>query len=124
MKDIKFKIKSVKEIISSVEEEKYKNIFDSFLSIIEDITDSLEEMDYKQESLEESVKYIDEDIIGLQDELFEEVSIEDLMEMEEEYVEINCKNCNKPLFVEKESLDNNTISHVLFVIMKQFNILI
>ena len=107
MKDIKFKIKSVKEIISSVEEEKYKNIFDSFLSIIEDITDSLEEMDYKQESLEESVNYIDEDIIGLQDELFEEVSIEDLMEMEEEYVEINCKNCNKHLFVEKESLDNN-----------------
>lgn len=107
MKDIKCKINSLKEDILSIEDEKYKNIFDSLLSIVDDMADSLEEMDYKQESLEESLKYIDEDIIGLQDELFEEVSIEDLMEIEEEYVEINCKNCNKPLFIEKESLDNN-----------------
>ncbi|MGG7143659.1 CD1247 N-terminal domain-containing protein [Clostridium nigeriense] len=106
MKDIKYKIDSVKEEILSIEDKKYKNIFESLLSIINDMADSIKEMDYKQESLEESVRYIDEDIIGLQDELFEEVSIEDLIEMEEEYVEIKCKHCNKPLFVEKESLDN------------------
>lgn len=107
MKDIKCKINSIKEDILNIEDKKYKNIFENLLSIINDMADSFEEMDHKQESLEESVKYIDEDIIGLQDELFEEVSIEDLIEMEEEYVEINCKHCNKPLFVEKDSLDNN-----------------
>ena len=53
------------------------------------------------------LEYIDEDIIGLQDELFEEVSIEDLMEMEEEYVEIKCNNCNKPLFVEGATISNS-----------------
>ena len=29
------------------------------------------------------------------------------MEIEEEYVEINCKHCDKPLFVEKESINKN-----------------
>lgn len=106
MKEIKFKIEGIKEVISNVEDNKYKDIFDNLLSIIEDMADTINEMNYKQESLEESIKYIDEDIIGLQDELFEEVSIEDLMEIEEEYVEIKCKYCDKPIFVEKESIDN------------------
>lgn len=107
MKEIKLKIEGIKEVISNVEDNKYKDIFDNLLSIIEDMADTINEMDYRQESLEESIKYIDEDIIGLQDELFEEVSIEDLMELEEEYVEIKCKYCDKPLFIEKESIDNN-----------------
>ncbi|WP_066893108.1 CD1247 N-terminal domain-containing protein [Clostridium nigeriense] len=107
MKEFKDKIENIKDELSCIEDDKYKNLFGSLLSIIEDITYSIEEMNDKQESLEESVKYIDEDIIGLQDELFEEVSIEDLMEIEEEYVEINCKHCDKPLFVEKESINKN-----------------
>lgn len=107
MKEVKFKIEKLKEEISSVEDNKYKDIFNSILSIVSDISDSIEEIDYKQDSIEENIKYIDEDIIGLQDELFEEVSIEELIELEDEYIEVNCKNCNKPLFVEKEAIDNN-----------------
>lgn len=107
MKEIKFKIEKIKEDISNIEDTKYKKIFDNLFSIIEDMAESMDEMESKQESFEESIQYIDEDIIGLQDELFEEVSIEDLMELEEEYVEIKCKYCGKPLFVEKESINNN-----------------
>lgn len=106
MKEVKTKIEKLKEEISSIEDNGYKEIFDSILSIVSDISDSIEEIDYKQDFLEENIKYIDEDIIGLQDELFEEVSIEELIELEEEYIEIKCKNCNKPLFVEKESINN------------------
>lgn len=107
MKEVKFKIEKLKEEISSIEDNKYKDIFNSILSIVSDISESIDEIDYKQESLEENIKYMDEDIIGLQDELFEEVSIEELIELEDEYIEINCKNCNKPLFVEKETINNN-----------------
>ena len=106
MKEVKTKIEKLKEEISSIEDNGYKEIFDSILSIVSDISDSIDEIDYKQDYLEENIKYIDEDIIGLQDELFEEVSIEELIELEEEYIEIKCKNCNKPLFVEKESINN------------------
>lgn len=107
MKEIKDKIEKIKKEVSLIEDERYNNIFKSILSVIEDMTYSMEKMNDKQDSLEESVKYIDEDIIGIQDELFEEVSIEDLIEIEEEYVEINCKSCDKPLFVEKESITQN-----------------
>ena len=72
MKEVKTKIEKLKEEISSIEDNRYKEIFDSILSIVSDISDSIEEIDYKQDSLEENIKYIDEDIIGLQDELFEE----------------------------------------------------
>jgi len=106
MKDIKFKIERIKEDISNIEDKKYKYLFDNLLSIVEDMADSIDEMNYKQESIEESIQYIDEDIIGLQDELFEEVSIEDLIELEEEYVEIRCNHCDKPLFIEKEAISN------------------
>ena len=58
------------------------------------------------ESLEENLKYIDEDLSDIQEELFEEVSIEDLIEMDDEFVEIKCNNCNQVLFVEKETAEN------------------
>lgn len=107
MKEIKEKIEIIKDNLSLMEDEKYNKILKGILSVIEDISYSIDDLNDKQESLEESVKYMDEDIIGLQDELFEEVSIEDLIEIEEEYVEINCKSCDKPLFVEKESINKN-----------------
>ena len=105
MKETKSKIEKIKEDISGIDDNKYKVIFDNLLSIIEDMADSIYEIEYKQDSLEENMKYIDEDIAGLQDELFEEVSIEDLNELEDEYVEIKCKCCGKPLFVEKEAMN-------------------
>ena len=58
MKEVKFKIEKLKEEISSVEDNKYKDIFNSILSIVSDISDSIEEIDYKQDSIEENIKYI------------------------------------------------------------------
>lgn len=107
MENIKEKIEMLKKYITNVNNEEYKNIFNNILSVIDDLTKVTEELIVRQESLEENIQYLDEDVTGLQDELFEEVTIEDLIEMDDEFVEINCKNCNKSLFVEKESIDNN-----------------
>ena len=43
----------------------------------------------------------------VQDELFEELSIDELNDMEDEYTEINCAHCNKPIFIEQSALSNN-----------------
>lgn len=107
MKNIE--IEDLRSIISEVEDEKYKDIFSKLINIIDDLSGKISDIEVRQESLEEDLEYIDKDIIGIQDELFEEVSIEDIIEMEEEYVEINCKHCNKPLFVEKDNVVNNHI---------------
>lgn len=100
-------IESIKENIQSIQEEKYKDLFVQISNVLTNLTDKVEEMMVKQESLEENVGYIGEDLTDIQDELFEEVTFEDLMDIEDEYVEVSCKGCGKPLFVEKEALNKN-----------------
>ena len=78
----------------------------------------MEEVIVKQESLEENVGYIGEDLTDIQDELFEEVTFEDLMDIEDEYVEVKCKCCGKPLFVEKDALNKNNNIPCPFVIIR------
>ncbi|NLL31346.1 MAG: hypothetical protein GX258_10020 [Clostridiales bacterium] len=107
MKNIKSKIDTIKKDIKKVNNEEYQDIFTNILSVLDDLSIVVEELNVRQESLEENIQYLDEDVTGLQDELFEEVTIEDLIEMDNEFIEINCKNCSKSLFVEKESMDNN-----------------
>lgn len=102
-------IENLKSIVSEVDDSKYKDIFNNLIDIIDKLNEKVLELEVRQDVLEEDLEFIDKDIIGIQDELFEEVSIEDIMEMEDEYVEINCKNCNKPLFVEKDNLLNDHI---------------
>ena len=109
MKDIKNKIEGIKTNIENVSDDKYKNLFNSISLVLDDMLNAIEDMSNRQDYLEENVQYIDEDLTGLQDELFQEVSIEDLIEMDDEYIEISCKNCEKPLFVEKDSIDNNKV---------------
>lgn len=106
---MKNKIESIKNDISNIRDNEYKSIFEKIMSVLDDMSNIIEDMSNRQDYLEENVQYIDEDLTGLQEELFEEVSIEDIIEMEEEYVEVSCKNCNKPFFIEKESLDKNNI---------------
>ncbi|MGL5414280.1 MAG: CD1247 N-terminal domain-containing protein [Clostridium sp.] len=83
---------------------------DITLKIIETIdmlTDKVEEVLVNQEAIEENIKFIDTDISGIQEELFEEVSFEDLEEIEDEYEEIKCRHCGKPIFIEKSATETN-----------------
>ena len=54
--------------------------------------------------IQRKLNCIDDDIVDIQDELFEEVSIEELEEMEDDYKEISCKNCGKPIYIENSTL--------------------
>lgn len=107
MKDIKNKLDMLREDISKVEEDKYKNIFSGIYSLLDLYSIKLEEIMENQAVLAENFRYMDEDISGIQEELFEEVSLEDLEEFEEEYKEILCKNCGKPIFIEESTLKEN-----------------
>ncbi|MGL5245874.1 MAG: CD1247 N-terminal domain-containing protein, partial [Sarcina sp.] len=56
------------------------------------------------ETIDETVTLLNDDLSGVQDELFEELTLEELEDHEEEYCEVVCENCNKTLYVEKEML--------------------
>ena len=107
MREIFDEIDNIKNSIESIQDEKYKELFNQISNLLINLSDKVEEVIVKQESLEENVGYIGEDLTDIQDELFEEVSFEDLIDIEDEYVEISCKECGKPLFVEKGALNKN-----------------
>ena len=107
MKDLYTKIDKLKSEIDEIKDEKYLKIFNSLSEILIDLSSKVEDLNLRQEYLEENIEYIDYDLTDIQDELFEEVTFDDLNGFEDEYVEINCEKCNKPLFVEQQTLNNN-----------------
>ena len=107
MRDVYTKIDQVKNKINDIKDEKYADIFNSLSDILLDLSSKVEDLNSRQEYLEENIEYIDNDLTDIQDELFEEVTFGDLNGLEDEYVEINCEKCSKPLFVEQQALNNN-----------------
>lgn len=107
MKDIKEKIQKLNSEIEGLnkDNEKQKIIYSKISEILESLNEKVEEALVNQAALAENMKYMDQDISGIQDELFKEVSIEDLEEMEDtSYKEIKCTKCGKPIYIEESAL--------------------
>ena len=109
MKNLKNKIEELNITISKIEDEKYKDIFSSISDIVSGLSVKVEEVMVNQTALAENFNYMDEDISDIQEELFEEVSIEDLEDLEEEYKEINCISCGKILYIEESALEDGNV---------------
>jgi DNA-directed RNA polymerase subunit RPC12/RpoP len=110
MKNLKNKIEELNIAISKVDDQNYKELFSSVSEIIKDLSSKVEEAMVNQTALAENFKYMDQDISGIQEELFEEVSIEDLEELEDQYKEISCSNCGETIFIEESVMQTTTIN--------------
>lgn len=106
MEKLRKEIEEFKNSLSHVENDAYKKYFENIQSILTSMADKIEEVIVNQETIEENMQFLDDDLSGIQDELFEEVSIDDLCHMEDEYVEVNCVHCSKPIFMEKSALSS------------------
>lgn len=106
MEKLRKEIEEFKNSLSNVEDNEYKKYFESIQSILTTMTNKIEEVVVNQETIEENMQFLDDDLSNIQDELFEEVSIDELCDMEDEYVEVNCIHCNKPIFMEKSALSS------------------
>lgn len=107
MEELRNEIEDLKNNLSKIENEEYKQCFDSVFSILEIMNQKIEELTINQEAIEENIKFMDDDLTNIQDELFEELSIDELNDMEDEYTEIICPHCNKPIFMEQSILSKN-----------------
>lgn len=107
MEELSKEIEALKKNLSKIENKDYKECFDNVYSILEVMNQRIEELTVNQETLEENIRFMDDDLTNIQDELFEELSIDELNDMEDEYTEINCSHCNKPIFIEQSTLSNN-----------------
>lgn len=107
MNHIRKEIQELNSFIKELETDKDKEILSKVFNILNDITDKIEELAINQETMQENLEYMDDDLSGIQEELFEEVSLEELTEIEDEYKEIKCSHCNKPVFVEASAIEEN-----------------
>lgn len=108
MKNVKKKIEDLNTVIQENNESTNTNIYRDISNILSDLNEKIEEVLENQAVLAENFNFMDEDISNLQEELFEELSIEDLEEMESEsdYTEIKCTKCHKKVFMEESLLKN------------------
>lgn len=107
MEELRNEIEGLKESISNIQSGEYKDCFDKVSSILETMNNKIEELIVNQETMEENIRFMDDDLTDIQDELFEEVSIDELNDMDDEYTEINCVHCGKSIFIEKSALSKN-----------------
>ena len=107
MEELRKEIEEFKDSLSYVKDDTYRKYFENIQSILNSMTNKIEEIVVNQEAIEENMQFLDDDLSNIQDELFEEVSIDELCDMEDEYVEVNCVHCNKPIFMEKSVLNSN-----------------
>ena len=108
MKKIFDEINDLRQVINDIDDEKYINILSAISGVVNDMALKVEEIIVKQEAIEENMEYIGDDLTDMREELFEEVSFDDLENLEDEYEEIHCHNCGKPLFVERKAIENNS----------------
>lgn len=108
MKNIKTKIEELNKTVEKIENAETKIVISQISDILKDLTNKVDEILVNEAVLAENFKYMDEDISGIQEELFEEVSLEYLDE-QDEYKEIKCKNCGKEIFTEESALENNDL---------------
>ena len=76
MKELGEEIEGLKINLSKIENKEYKECFDSVFSILEIMNQKIEELTINQETIEENIKFMDDDLTNIQDELFEELSID------------------------------------------------
>ena len=107
MKEIKNKIEKLNANISKIKDENYKELFNEVSSILEGLSSKVQEIMVNEAVLAENLKYMDDDISDIQEELFEEVSLEELDEIEEEFKEVSCKVCGKTIYIEASALKEN-----------------
>lgn len=80
-------------------------------NILDCLNDEVSQMNEKIKNINENINFLNADVSELQDQLFEEVSIEDLEDIEDSYDELECKNCGKKLYIEVDAIKNNENLH-------------
>jgi hypothetical protein len=104
--DFKSEVYKIQEAIESLKDSENKEIIKSLLLLMDNLNDRIEGIQVNVETIQENVEFLDNDISEIQEDLFEEVSIEDLEDIEDDFKEVTCNKCNKPIFIESSALES------------------
>jgi hypothetical protein len=93
MKELREKISKLSALISEDSNTDNRDFKVNVLDILSDICDEVEALQVNQENLTENIEFLNNDISDIQEDLFEDVSVDDLDCGDEKYVEITCNKC-------------------------------
>lgn len=106
MKKIDEKIETLYKLLEN-ESDKNSNLYKVTTEVLEMISQEVSIMKNDISSLKETVGFINADVSELQDQLFEEVSVEDLEDISDDYIEVKCNNCGEKVYLEDDVIKNN-----------------
>lgn len=108
MDNINEKIKTLYQILEDNKDQNTE-VFKAAADVMELLSKEVSEIKSTIDSMKETVNFLNADVSELQDQLFEEVSIEDLEDISDNYDEIECKHCGKKLYLEMSAVKNNDV---------------
>lgn len=108
MDNINEKINTLYKILENHKDENTE-VFKAAAEVMEILSKEISDLKRATDSIKETVNFLNDDVSELQDQLFEEVSIEDLEDISDNYDEIECKNCGKKLYLEMSAIKNNDV---------------
>ena len=92
---------------SYIDDEKYKKVLSTINNVVNDMALKIEEIIVKQEAIEENMEYIGDDLTDMREEMFEEVSFDDLENLEDEYEEILNNNFFENILSKSDQIFND-----------------
>jgi DNA-directed RNA polymerase subunit RPC12/RpoP len=114
-------MKSISEKVSYIDglmeglgfknDSKEEKVLSKIVSVLKDISEEIEDLRAAQEENEEYIDVIDSDLNDLEKEIYEDEDYEDEEGLEdnlEDYIHLQCSNCNDTINIDKDILENNT----------------
>lgn len=90
------------EVTSSTNEGK---ILNEMLSLLDCIADNLQELHDKQTELESYIQAVDEDLLDVENEIYDIDSDDD--QEEDDFIEVQCPECKDIVYFDADLLDND-----------------
>lgn len=105
MYDLKERISYLKGLADGLgvkdDDTKESRVISGMLDLLDDITDSIVELDTSYSELDRYIESIDEDL-----ELLEDIVFDEDTEEYDEYMEFICPNCHQAIYIDDDELDN------------------
>ncbi|SCY98538.1 CD1247 N-terminal domain-containing protein [Alkaliphilus peptidifermentans] len=106
-------LKGLADGLDIKESSKEGKILLSIIDILEDYADAIVELGEEQDDLTEYVEALDEDLMDVEDELFEDDDYEDEDDDDDiDFAEVECPYCSEEIYVDEDLIDEDEIEVV------------
>ncbi|MDD4766912.1 MAG: AraC family transcriptional regulator [Desulfotomaculaceae bacterium] len=90
-------------------ESKEGKLLQGIIEILDEFADSVDSLEEAQEQMEEYLDSIDEDLLHLEDEIYES---DDMCACGDEFIEVDCKGCGETVCFDAAIVDDDDIIEV------------